>query len=111
MVDTKSTIFFNKLHLDVAEFQREKIQSLISPSKKKNKVTARIPQIEDYVLKLFEEAEAKNDGGLTGPFVRTKALQYAKSLGHDNFSASKGWLLLRIFNANVKMFFTRRHRS
>lgn len=67
-----------------------------SPGKKKNKVSARIPQIEDFVVSLFEEAEGKKES-LTGPFVRTKALQYAKSLGHDNFSASKGWLLLRIF--------------
>lgn len=77
------------------EVAREREQTTVI-IKKKNKVTARIPQIEEYVLKMFEDAESNNDG-LTGPFVRTKALQYAKTLGHDNFSASKGWLLSRIF--------------
>jgi len=61
---------------------------------KKTKVTGRIPKIDEYVLNLFNETTEEL---LTGPFVRTKALQYAKTHGHDNFSASKGWLLSRIF--------------
>ena len=73
----------------------------MTPSPKSGKMSfpkggPRTPEIEKYVLGLFEEAEAKEES-LSGSAVRTKALQHAKLIGHRSFSASKGWLLGRIF--------------
>jgi hypothetical protein len=85
--------FFIINNSGVEQLEKEKDHiNTVSLMKRKNKVSARIPQIEEYVLKLFEEADLGKPG-LTGPFVRTKALQYAKLHGHDSFNASKGWLL------------------
>lgn len=83
--NTLSTILKNKDNL------LEKQGSYDSNSERKRLTTCVNIGVDEAMLKWVTTARAKNLP-LSGVLIREKALDYAAALGHEDFSASVGWL-------------------
>lgn len=83
--NTLSTILKNKDKL------LEKQGSYDSNSERKRLTTCVNIGVDEAMLKWVTTARAKNLP-LSGVLIREKALDYAAALGHEDFSASVGWL-------------------
>lgn len=83
--NTLSTIWKNKDKL------LEKQGSYDSNSERKRLTTCVNIGVDEAMLKWVTTARAKNLP-LSGVLIREKALDYAAALGHEDFSASVGWL-------------------
>lgn len=79
-VSTLSTILKNK----------EKIRSSLWLAVKRHR-NPEFPDIEKCIYKWFVNCRGKNIP-ISGLLIRDKASQFAKTLGHNEFSASVGWL-------------------
>ena len=59
--------------------------------KKKPKLDP-IPEIEEYILSVINEAETE-DKKITVTDIKNKAVAFAKENGNPTFNPSKGWIL------------------
>lgn len=57
----------------------------------KRKRAAEFPDIEECLVKWFKQCRDSNVS-IGGPIIQKKAEFFAKSLGHNDFKASNGWL-------------------
>ncbi|XP_046750601.1 tigger transposable element-derived protein 6-like [Diprion similis] len=80
---TLSTILKNEVDL----MQKISADNL---DRKRNKATE-FPDLEECLIKWFKQCRDQNVS-VGGPILKEKAEAFAKSLGHENFRASNGWL-------------------
>jgi len=69
---------------------RDKIGNCESTNSKRLK-TCVYEDVDEAVLKWIQTMRDKNVP-ISGPFITEKALDFAKTLGHDEFRGSSGWL-------------------
>ena len=58
---------------------------------RKRKREAELPSVEQATVKWLKQCR-DGDARISGPMLQEKAENYTKTLGHDDFRASNGWL-------------------